>query len=55
MLKKETLTGSYDAGKFFRAKDLLGKEIRIKDGKLEVSVEPLNARCIVLDKVNVNS
>lgn len=52
MLKKETLTESCDAVEFSRARDLLGEEIRIKDGKLEVSVEPLSIRCIVLDKVN---
>lgn len=52
MLKEETLTGSYDAGKFFRAKDFLGKEIQ---DRLKISVEPLNARCIVLDKVNICS
>jgi len=34
-------------------KNLLGKEMQIKDGKLKIFVEPLSARCIVLDKVNV--
>jgi len=53
MLKKETLAGYYDAGKFFKIRDFLGKEIQIKNDKLKVSVEPLSARCIVLDKVNI--
>ena len=55
MLKEEILAGYYDAGEFFKIRDFLEKKIQIEDGKIEVSVEPLSVRCIVLDKVNINS
>lgn len=49
-LSEKTLTEFCDVGGFSRAKGLLGKEMQIKNGKLEISVEPLSVRCIVLDK-----
>lgn len=51
-LMEGTLAESCDISEFSRAKDLLGKEIQIKNNKLEVSVEPLSVRCIILDKVS---
>jgi len=49
-LSEKTLTEFCDVGEFSRARGLLGKEMQIKNGKLEISVEPLSVRCIVLDK-----
>lgn len=53
MLKEEILAEVCDIDEFSKAGDLLGEEIQIEGGKIEVCVEPLSARCIVLDKVNI--